>query len=179
MSHNGPQPDNTASGINDLTVASNQQSPIKGGPAYQSQGDIAFKSNAATQDNILSDLEPTGEVKGGPGGYNCSVCGIGLGNHNETTADDEEAEIEALDDLPAPVNALPDLEPEDEVVGGALKGKPQHLVDSWTQHNETMAEDEDDPKALTDLPVENAEQVTGGLLTGVYYVGNANGGVWK
>ncbi|MGH9752869.1 MAG: hypothetical protein ACREA2_08790 [Blastocatellia bacterium] len=185
MTRNKPQIINANTEINDPTVANDSQTQPKGIPTPQSQGAVALKSSVAAQDNLLGDLEPSAEVKGGtaigglgggstrlnhnetttndededepealndlpvedneqvkggPGGYGSG--GV-LINHNETTAEDDEAEADALDDLPAPVNALPDLEPEDEVVGGALKGKPQHLVDSWTQHNETMAEDED------------------------------------
>ncbi|MGE0126839.1 MAG: hypothetical protein AB7U82_01950 [Blastocatellales bacterium] len=110
----------------------------------------------------FADLEPAdeqlAEIKAG-----CQGCGIKF-NHNETTAEDDESEAESLDDLPAPINSLPDLEPEVEVVGGALKGKPQHLVDSWTQHNETTAEDDEaeTTEAIEDLPVEGDEQVKGG-----------------
>ncbi|MCG3146494.1 MAG: hypothetical protein HONDAALG_04608 [Gammaproteobacteria bacterium] len=65
-------------------------------------------------------------------------------------------------------DALSDLEPEGEVVGGALKGKPQHLVDSWTQHNETMAGDDEEAEneSLDDLDVKNDEQVKGGRTDG-------------
>ncbi len=166
------QSDNITSGINDLAVTNDQQSQIKGGPSPKNKRTLVLQSSATDQDSALGDLEPNGDVKGGPSGWGNG--GV-LINHNETAAEDDE-EAEALDDLSAPVNALPDLEPENEVVGGALKGKPMHLVNcgdgasggsTLSNHNETAAaDDEEEAEELSDLPVvdEQATQAQGGAV---------------
>lgn len=99
---------------------------------------------------------------------------------NESTINDLnvnqtiEAEIKGgpkrifIGGLSATQSALADLEPEGEVVGGALKGKPMHLVHtggSTLNHNETTVEDDEaEIETLTDLEVITADQIAGGLL---------------
>ena len=56
------------SNLNDLTVADDQQSQIKGGPTPKTKRDYILTSSVAEQDRALSDLEPAGDVKGGPSG---------------------------------------------------------------------------------------------------------------
>lgn len=53
------------SNLNDLTVADDQQSQIKGGPTSQSKRIIVLQSSVTGQDSVLGDLEPAGDVKGG------------------------------------------------------------------------------------------------------------------
>lgn len=90
----------------------------------------------------FADLELTNEqlaeVKGGPGGYNCSVCGLGLGNHNETTLNDEEEEAE--EDF----FQFADLDLTDEQLA-EIKGGPGGWgcpTCDYSNHNETTVSDE-------------------------------------
>jgi hypothetical protein len=80
----------------------------------------------------LDDLsvEDDEQVKGGPGGYNCSVCGIGLGNHNETTTSDEdedEDDVESLADLP--------MKDDEQITGGHYVGSANGGVWKTTNGN--------------------------------------------
>ena len=92
-----------SSDLNDMTVADDQQSQIKGGPTPLSRRDIILKSSVAEQESVLGDLEPAGDVKGGP------LSGLKL-NHNETVASDADNEDEAqtakLCDDPQPVRII-------------------------------------------------------------------------
>ncbi len=77
--------------------------------------------------------------------------------------------------------ALPDLEPKGEIKGGS-----NARIDKLpTNHNETVATNEQDEDqagttVFADLRIndEQQEQVKGGPGN-TYYVGTANGGVWK
>ncbi|HEX5080614.1 MAG TPA: hypothetical protein VFY40_01115 [Blastocatellia bacterium] len=108
---------------------------------------------ASSQIETLDDLqvEEDEHVKGGPFG------GSGLQlNHNETAAEDDEAEEEAkLDDLPV------SNEREDKVKGGPGGFGAGGL---YLNHNETAAEDnETDAEALADLPVTQANKIRDGI----------------
>lgn len=84
--------------MKDLTVTTADE--IKGGPKRIFIGSLSVTGQQTT----LPDLEPKGEVKGGPGSGNNG--GVWL-NHNETIATDE-------DDETATTEPLPDLEVSDE-----------------------------------------------------------------
>ncbi|MGE0126837.1 MAG: hypothetical protein AB7U82_01940 [Blastocatellales bacterium] len=105
--------------------------------------------------SILDDLslssENESDIKAG-----CLGCGWGppLTNHNETTVEDDEAEVEPLDDL-----MLSETQGNDIKAGciGCNWGPP------LTNHNETAVEDEEsEPEAIADLPMEDDEQVKAG-----------------
>lgn len=98
------------SDLNDLTVADDQQSQIKGGPTPLSRRDVILKTTVAEQESVLGDLEPAGDVKGGP------TSGIKL-NHNETVASDADNEDEAQT---AKLADLHMTEEEEEQVKGGL-----------------------------------------------------------
>ncbi|MEP7343272.1 MAG: hypothetical protein ABI977_36435 [Acidobacteriota bacterium] len=76
------QTNNTDQTINDLAVAETEQAEIKGGPKRIFIGGLSAKETQTE----LADLEPSGEIKGGPGHG-----GVWL-NHNETVAVDENEE---------------------------------------------------------------------------------------
>ena len=105
--------------LNDLTVADDQQSQIKGGPTPLSKRDVILKTSVAEQNSVLGDLEPAGDVKGGGGHVKVFSGQDGplIDNHNETVASDTDAEDEAqtakLADLPVAE------EQEEQVKGGA------------------------------------------------------------
>ncbi len=90
------------SNLNDLTVADDQQSQIKGGPNPKNKRTIVLQSSATDQDSALGDLEPADDVVGGSvptcGAWRCGF------NHNETvvndTDDEDEAQTAKLADLP-------------------------------------------------------------------------------
>ncbi len=87
---------------------------------------------------LFEDLSPEDEqIKGG--NPVCSGCG-GVGNHNETVEEDEEAKT-------AP---LADLEPDGEIKGGPGSG----AGGVWLNHNETIA--------IDDLETPNASNIKGG-----------------
>lgn len=65
MNQNELQTKNTE--INDLTVATDQQAEIKGGPNPKSKRIVVLQSSATGQDSSLTDLEPQGDVVGGIG----------------------------------------------------------------------------------------------------------------
>lgn len=65
MNRNEQQPDRATSGINDLTVADDKQSQIKGGPNPKNKRTIVLQSGATDQESALGDLEPNGDVRGG------------------------------------------------------------------------------------------------------------------
>ncbi len=117
----------------------------------------------------FADLEVTdeqlAEIKGG---WWCTQCGVALGNHNETTVSDEtdEAETEALDDLP--------VDNDEQVKGGPGSGSNGGV---WLNHNETISADDEaeaeaETEALDDLPVQDDEQVKGGPSGGITKLGS-------
>jgi hypothetical protein len=110
------QKQSTNGKLNDLTVADDQQSQIKGGPTPKSKRDLLLKSSVAEQTSGLGDLEPTDEVKGGGWGYGESTVKL---NHNETVASDIDDEEEAQTAKLADLAVAADLEPDSDVVGGA------------------------------------------------------------
>lgn len=114
MNRNEQQTIDANNGINDLTVANDQQAQIKGSPNPKNKRTVVLQSSATGQDSDLGDLEPNddsvvgGALKGKP--MHLVNCGDGasggstLGNHNETMAEDDEADGEvetaSIDDLP-------------------------------------------------------------------------------
>ncbi len=83
----------TTNNLNNLTVADDRQSQMKGGPNPKDKRAIALQSSPTDQDSALGDLEPADDVKGGPGST-CGTWRCGF-NHNETVANDAGAEVEA------------------------------------------------------------------------------------
>ena len=101
-------------------------------------------------DLSLTD-EQLDEIKGGPW---CTQCGVGYGNHNETTVEDEEAETESIEDLPVA---------DDEQVKGGPWGSDGMGGSTRLNHNETTVEDEEaETESIEDLPVDDDAQVSGG-----------------
>jgi len=110
------QQEQTSTGqtINDLTVAETEQAEIKGGPKRIFIGGLSAKETQTE----LADLEPTGEIKGGPGS---GAGGVWL-NHNETVAADEEVEA-------ATTATLADLTVSDEQAEQAKGGPTKRVWD--------------------------------------------------
>lgn len=131
--------------INDLNVNETVEAEIKGGPKK------IFIGGLSVTETALPDLEPEGNVMGG------RTDGPGSGgpvlNHNETTANDEEAETEALDDLAV----------EDDA---QVKGGPGGFGGLNLNHNETTVADDADAGELDDLDVSDEAEtaVKGGAV---------------
>ena len=159
----------------DLAVADEQADAAKGGSyAWVVTGDKTQSGNPIiTNHNETTLSDQAGEVqvadlsvadeqadgaKGGPpagggfGGYTL--------NHNETTANDDEEEGNAL---------LADLAVDDEQADETKGGCPYCLGGPMTNHNETTAsDDEDEGKVqVVDLPVADGESDDIKGLTGI------------
>lgn len=92
--------------INDLSVTEAGEAEVKGGPKKIFIGGLS----AVERQMDLLDLEPQGEIKGGPGSGWCTQCGIIYSNHNETVAEDGAEEINDLT-----------VNNDTEIKGGPLK----------------------------------------------------------
>lgn len=101
--------------LNDLTVANDQQSEIKGGPTPKSKRDLLLKSSVTAQDGVLGDLEPAGDVTGGAPSSTCGTWRCGF-NHNETVVNDTDGD--ALQDLPLQTLNETDSDYAEEIKGG-------------------------------------------------------------
>jgi len=110
MNQNEQQTGSANYKINDLAVAETEQAEIKGGPKKIFIGGLSAKETQTE----LADLEPSGEIKGGPGS---GAGGVWM-NHNETVVADE------ANDDPAKTARFADLpvteERQEEVKGGLL-----------------------------------------------------------
>jgi hypothetical protein len=165
----------------DLELTDAQLAEVKGGPGtwctqcvvvYSNHNEMTASDDTGEAEEDFfqfADLELTDEqlteVKGGPGGgFGCSYCGGGLGNHNETTAEDdtEAAEDDFLQ--------FADLSLTDEQLTEVKGGPGGGFGCSWCtlqgNHNETAAEDDaTETEELNDLSVNNDQQaeVKGGV----------------
>lgn len=112
MNRNEQQTSNANTKLDDLAVAEAEQAEIKGGPKKIFIGGLSVKETVAA----LPDLEPKGEIKGGPGSGGFAF------NHNETVASDDAAEAEALDDLPVTADQ------QAEIKSGAGSGGTRPVI---------------------------------------------------
>jgi len=160
--------------LDDLLLEAETEDQIKGGPGsgwcsqcaviysnhnetVAGDNDVELEEESLLLDDLLLETQAEDQVKGGPGSGWCTQCGGIYSNHNETAAEDDEAEVENLDDLPVE---------EDEQVKGGGWGYGDSSVK--LNHNETEAEDDEaEVENLDDLPVEEEEQVKGGTGGGV------------
>ena len=134
-----------------------------------------WASRVPSEDDLpiseLDDLavEDDAAVKGGSAALHLKPLTPGILNHNETTASDDDDEVQ-LPDLPVDEQA-------DEVLGGTgVWHAANHDPGFKWNHNETIVSDQEDEVPLADLPVidEQADEVSGGPVT----FPSKGGGMW-
>jgi len=179
--------ENNTARLEDLPVSDEQGEGVAGGlPAVQAVREAASRNHNETvaedsendeapsaEQNALADLEPNGEIKGGPSTSDSRI--IKITNHNETLISDEAGELTA-ETLMVDLNVNNELADKvsagsDVIVTREDKDRRGKTIDKSSpilmdNHNETIAEDkEDEASALEDLPVsdQQSEGVAGGL----------------